>query len=148
LGSTGAEEKEVEAFKEQMKVFNMSGLGLLCFNLGVDVRHDASGITFHQTHYTKRILELGGMDGCNTAYTPMEEHVTTLLKKSADLAFTGRFVSWLMEWPMWSTSRLSSASFATLWAPSTTVCTTQGPLARRTLSAMAIAISAATSTQA
>jgi hypothetical protein len=32
LGSTDAEEKEVEAFKEQMKVFDMSDLGLLSFN--------------------------------------------------------------------------------------------------------------------
>ena len=56
-----------------MKAFDMSDLGLLCFYLGVEVRQDASGIALCQTHYAKRILELGGMTGCNSAHTPMEE---------------------------------------------------------------------------
>ena len=56
-----------------MKAFDMSDLGLLCFYLGVEVRQDASGIALRQTHYAKRILELGGMTGCNPAHTPMEE---------------------------------------------------------------------------
>ena len=43
------------------KAFDMSDLGLLCFYLGVEVRQDASGIALRQTHYAKRILELGGM---------------------------------------------------------------------------------------
>jgi hypothetical protein len=55
----------VEAFKAKMKkIFDMSSLGLLSFYLGVEVRQDASGITLRQTHYAKRILELGGMAGC------------------------------------------------------------------------------------
>ena len=71
---TGAEEDRVEAFKVQMKKeFDMSYLVLLYFYLGVKVRQDASGIALRQTHYTKRILELGGMTGCNPAHTPMEE---------------------------------------------------------------------------
>ena len=41
----------------------MSDLGLLCFYLGVKVRQDAIEITLRQTHYAKRILELGGMTG-------------------------------------------------------------------------------------
>jgi hypothetical protein len=44
---TGAEEG-VEAFKAQMKVFDMSDLGLLWFYLIVEVRQDASGITIRQ----------------------------------------------------------------------------------------------------
>ena len=56
----------MEVFKAQMKkAFNMSDLGLLCFYLGVEVRQDATGIALRQTHYAKRILELGGMIGCN-----------------------------------------------------------------------------------
>ena len=73
---TGAEDREVEALKAQMKkTFDMSELGLLSFYLGVKVHQDATGITLRQTHYAKRILELGGMDGCNPAHTPMEERL-------------------------------------------------------------------------
>jgi hypothetical protein len=55
------------------KSFDMSDHGLLCFYLSVKVRQDANRITLCQTHYAKRILELGGMIGCNPAYTPMEK---------------------------------------------------------------------------
>jgi hypothetical protein len=54
------------------KSFDMSDLGLIYFYLSVEVRQDANGITLRQTYYAKRILELGGMTGCNPAYTPME----------------------------------------------------------------------------
>jgi hypothetical protein len=37
------------------------------------MHQDASGIALRQTHYSKRILELGGVIGCNLAHTPMEE---------------------------------------------------------------------------
>jgi hypothetical protein len=55
------------------KGFDMSDLGLLSFYLGVEVHKDSTGITLRQTHYAKRILELGGMGGYNPAHTPMEE---------------------------------------------------------------------------
>jgi hypothetical protein len=51
----------------------MSDLGLLYFYLGIEVHQEASGITLHQAHYTKRILELNEMAGCNPAHTLMEE---------------------------------------------------------------------------
>jgi len=58
------------SFKAQMKErFDMSDLGLLYFYLGVEVRQDASGSTLRQTHYAKRILNLGEMNGCNPAHT-------------------------------------------------------------------------------
>ncbi|XP_066392069.1 uncharacterized mitochondrial protein AtMg00810-like [Miscanthus floridulus] len=70
----GAEEQKVEVFKEQMKkVFDMSDLCLLCFYLGIEVRQDVSGIALCQTHYAERILEHGGMIGCNPAHTLMEK---------------------------------------------------------------------------
>jgi hypothetical protein len=73
---TSTDEKEVAAFKAQMmKAFEMSDLGLLSFYLGVEVRQLASGINLLQTHYADRILELGGMEGCNPAATPMEERL-------------------------------------------------------------------------
>ena len=70
----GADQGEVENFKAAMKEhFDMSDLGLLCFYLGVEVRQDAEGIVLRQARYAERILELGGMAGCNPAATPMEE---------------------------------------------------------------------------
>ncbi|XP_066373814.1 uncharacterized mitochondrial protein AtMg00810-like [Miscanthus floridulus] len=55
------------------KAFDMSDLGLLYFYLSIKVRKDVSGIVLRQTHYVKHIHELGGMIGCNPAYTPIEE---------------------------------------------------------------------------
>jgi len=73
---TGTDEKKVAAFKAQMmKAFEMSDLGLLSFYLSVKVRQSASGINLRQTHYAERILELGGMESCNPAVTPMEERL-------------------------------------------------------------------------
>ncbi|XP_066365316.1 uncharacterized protein [Miscanthus floridulus] len=67
---------EVEVFKAHMKkIFDMSDLRLLSFYLSVEVCQDANGITLRQTHYAKRILELGGMAGCNPTHTPMEERL-------------------------------------------------------------------------
>jgi len=73
---TRTEKDEVEAFKAQMKqIFDMSNLGALSFYPGVEVHQDATRITLRQTHYAKRILELGGMDGYNPANTPTEERL-------------------------------------------------------------------------
>ena len=113
----------MEVFKAHMKkIFDMSDHGLLSFYLSVEVRQDANGITLRQTHYAKRILELGGMAGCNPAHTPMEErlrlskHSTAaevnpthyrrlidglryLVHTRLDLAFAVGFVSRFMERP-------------------------------------------------
>ena len=120
---TGAEEQKVEVFKAQMKkAFDMSDLGLLCFYLGVKVRQDDTGIALCQTHYAKRILKLGGMMGCNPAYTLMEERLKLSRDSTAEevnpthyrrligslrylvhtwpnLAFAVRYVSRFMERP-------------------------------------------------
>jgi hypothetical protein len=50
-------------------------LGLLSFYLGIEVHQDSSDISLRQTAYAKRIVELGGLTGCNPAYTPMEERL-------------------------------------------------------------------------
>ena len=120
---TGAEEQKMEVFKAQMKkAFDMSDLSLLCFYLGVEVHQDASRIAHRQTHYAKRIPELGGMTGCNPAYTPMEERLMLsrdstaeevdsthyrrligslcyLVHTRPDLAFAVGYVSRFMERP-------------------------------------------------
>ena len=94
---TGIEEQKVEVFKAQMKkAFNMSDLGLLCFYLSVKVRQDATGIALRQTHYTKRILELGGMIGCNPAHTPMEEKLK-LSQESTEEEVDPTHYRWLIE---------------------------------------------------
>jgi hypothetical protein len=73
---TGTKEAKVKAFKEEMKAtFQMSDLGLLSLYLGIEVHQDSSGISLHQTAYAKHIVELGGLIGCNPAYTPMEERL-------------------------------------------------------------------------
>ena len=100
------------------QTFDMSDLSLLC----VEVHQDAAGITLLQTHYAKRILELGGMDGCNPTHTPMEErlrlsrHSTTtkvnpthyrrlieslhyLVHMRPDLAFAVGYVNRFIEGP-------------------------------------------------
>ena len=120
---TGTGDEEVEAFKAQMKqTFDISDLGLLSFYLGVEVHQDATGISLRQTHYAKRILELGGMDGCNPAHTPMEERLRLSRNNTAaevdpthyrhligslrylvhtrpEPAFAIGYVSRFMEWP-------------------------------------------------
>jgi hypothetical protein len=120
---TGAVEDEVKAFKERMKsTFEMSDLGLLSFYLGIEVQQGKNGITMRQTHYAKKILELGGMSDCNPAATPMEEslklskHSTAkevdptqyrrlvgslryLVHTRPDLAFSVGYVSRFLEKP-------------------------------------------------
>jgi hypothetical protein len=55
--------------------FQMSDLRLLYFYLGIEVHQDDGGITLHQAHYARHIVELGGMGGCNPAHTSMEERL-------------------------------------------------------------------------
>jgi hypothetical protein len=121
---TGTKEAEVEAFKEEMKAtFQMSDLGLLSFYLGIEVHQDSSGISLRQISYAKRLVELGGLIGCNLAYTPMEERLKLSRDSTAkevdamqyrcivgslcylvhtwpDLAFAVGYVSRFMQRPM------------------------------------------------
>lgn len=102
-----------------------------------------TSITCCQSHYVKRIIELGGLDGCNSAHTQMEEwlklchHGTVqevdsmlyrciivnlryLVRTQPDLVFTVGYMSWTPgSWsnPYWSTNRQSSGSYATWQAP-------------------------------
>jgi hypothetical protein len=92
----------------------MSDLGLLSFYLGISLR---------QTAYAKRIVELGGLTGCNPAYTLMEERLKLsrdstakevdatqyrrivgslryLVHTRPDLAFAVGYVSRFMQRPM------------------------------------------------
>ncbi|KAK3121549.1 hypothetical protein QOZ80_8BG0656020 [Eleusine coracana subsp. coracana] len=73
---TGAAEKDVLHFKEEMKLeFKMSDLGLLSFYLGIEVQQTAGGITASQGSYARKVLEVAGMSNCNPVHTPMEERL-------------------------------------------------------------------------
>jgi hypothetical protein len=73
---TGSSKGAIESFKGEMKTkFQMSDLGLLSFYLGIEVQQHGEGISLCQAHYASRILQLGGMEGCNPAHTPMEERL-------------------------------------------------------------------------
>jgi hypothetical protein len=70
---TGTKDKEVVAFKEEMKdTFQMSDLGLLSFYLGIEVHQGDPRITLQQTAYIKRVIELAGLIDCNPVLTLME----------------------------------------------------------------------------
>jgi len=56
--------------------FQMSDLGPLSFYLGIEVHQDSSGTSLRQTAYTKCIVEVGGLTGCNPAHTTMEERLS------------------------------------------------------------------------
>jgi hypothetical protein len=100
--------------------FQMSDLGLFCFYLSIKVHQDDDGITLRQADYTKHIVELGVMGGCNPAHTLMEERLKLscyieaeevdamqyqrlvsslryLFHTRPDLAFTVGYVSRFME---------------------------------------------------
>jgi hypothetical protein len=54
---TGADEKEIAKFKQQMKeLFKMSDLGLLSYYLGIEVHQKPGEITLCQEAYAKKIL--------------------------------------------------------------------------------------------
>uniref|UniRef100_A0ACD6AP94 Uncharacterized protein n=1 Tax=Avena sativa TaxID=4498 RepID=A0ACD6AP94_AVESA len=70
---TGAEQREVHRFKEEMKrLFSMSDLGLLRYYLGLEVKQELGLTTITQAAYASKLLDKAGMAGCNAAHTPME----------------------------------------------------------------------------
>jgi hypothetical protein len=70
---TGADNKEIDDFKKQMKSkFSMTDLGLLSYYLGIEVKQSEDGITLCQSGYATRILERMGMRNCNSVHIPME----------------------------------------------------------------------------
>lgn len=79
---TGSTVECIRRFKEEMgAMFKMSDLGRLSYYLGIDVKQNAAGITICQSAYAKKILEVGGITGCNPCATPMETRLK-LSKKS------------------------------------------------------------------
>ena len=76
---TGGDANVVARLKQQMlNTFKMSDLGLLSYNLGLEVTQGATGISLQQTAYASKILEKAGLGGCNASATPMEPRLKLL----------------------------------------------------------------------
>lgn len=119
---TGSDHDEITRFKEEMKEFLMSDLGLLSFYLGIEAHQGRDGITLNQGNYATHILDIAGLRNCNSSPTPMEGRLklsresttqeidaTTyrriigsqryLVHTRPDLAFSVGYVSRFMERP-------------------------------------------------
>lgn len=70
---TDSNEKGILEFKKKMKqMFDISGLGLLSYYLGIEVFQGKDGIMLTQMGYAQKILKVSGMKGYNTSRYPME----------------------------------------------------------------------------
>jgi hypothetical protein len=73
---TGTSTSSIRKFKEQMADnFRMSDLDLLSYYLGIEVKQSSEGIVLSQCNYALKILEKGGMLGCNPCQVPMESRL-------------------------------------------------------------------------
>lgn len=62
----------INKFKQEMRErFRMSDLGLLTYNIGIEVCQSDHGISFCQSAYAQRLLDKTGMADCNPCHTPM-----------------------------------------------------------------------------
>jgi len=83
---TGAEQRDIDAFKEKMKsMFRMSDLGLLTYYLGIEVEQTGNAITLRQSAYARKLLERSGLGECRACQTPMEEKVKLSKDSTAPL---------------------------------------------------------------
>jgi hypothetical protein len=73
---TGTSAKTIDCFKSQMhELFQMSDLGLLSYYLGIDVTQEDDRITVSQSSYAKKIVQVAGMENCNSCHVPMENRL-------------------------------------------------------------------------
>ena len=83
---TGAEQRDIDAFKEKTKsMFRMSDLGLLTYYLGIEVEQGREAITLRQSSYAGKLLERSGMGECRACQTPMEEKIKLSKDSTAPL---------------------------------------------------------------
>ena len=72
----GTDKGLISEFKDKMNMlFKMSDLGLLSYYLGIQVSQTEGEITLHQRSYAEKILEVAGMEECNSSSTPMERRL-------------------------------------------------------------------------
>lgn len=81
---TGADMKELNVFKEEMKrTFQMSDLGCLSYYLGIEVSQKPGRITLSQAAYSTKLLEKAGLMDCNSTQFPMEPRLKLSKNSSA-----------------------------------------------------------------
>jgi hypothetical protein len=71
----------IRSFKEMAATFKMSDLGMLHYDLSIEVKQSVSGISLSQGADAMKILEKSGMTVCNLCHVPMEARLK-LSKKS------------------------------------------------------------------
>lgn len=68
---TGSDVHSILEFKKEMSSnFEMSDLGLLTYDLGIEVTQDEQGIILKQERYAGKILSETGMGDCNDVHAP------------------------------------------------------------------------------
>jgi hypothetical protein len=73
---TGSSIDGIKQFKiEMVNAFKMSDLGLLHYYLGIEVRQSFKGIALCQKAYAEKIVEMCGLQDCNSNHTPMESRL-------------------------------------------------------------------------
>jgi hypothetical protein len=79
--------KGMDKFKiEMMRLFRMSDLGLLSYYLGLEVRQSSRGVSIGQAAYAAKLVERGGMAGCNACAVPMEPQLKLSKMSGSPLA--------------------------------------------------------------
>jgi hypothetical protein len=53
----------------------MSDLGLLSYYLGIEVKKDDERITMCQSSNARKILQVTGMENCNSCHVPLENRL-------------------------------------------------------------------------
>jgi Reverse transcriptase (RNA-dependent DNA polymerase)/Integrase core domain len=91
---TGANEMEIENFKDQMKrTFRMSDLGLLSYYLGIEVKQLKNMVLLSQESFALKVLRECGMDECNPAKAPMETRLKLRRESTSELVDAGKYRS-------------------------------------------------------
>jgi hypothetical protein len=87
---TGAQEKDIEAFKVEMATrFQMSDLGALSYYLGIEVKQGSGEVTLGQRAYARKL----GMANCKPTTTPMEERIKLSKQSTTEKVDAARYQS-------------------------------------------------------
>lgn len=91
---TGNDAWLVEEFKqEMMKVFEMTGLGLMTFFLGMEIKQAEHEVFICQKKYAKEILNKFKLEECKEIRTPMNQKEKLCKEDGADKVDDGYFRS-------------------------------------------------------
>jgi Reverse transcriptase (RNA-dependent DNA polymerase) len=69
----GNSQRPIDEFKREMKLeFEMTGLGMMSYFFGLEIKHEKSKIFISQGEYAWKILQKLGISDCNPIATPKE----------------------------------------------------------------------------